>query len=36
MRVQPNEHSFRRFAMDKKSGELLITDIREEIFLFVG
>jgi hypothetical protein len=36
MRVQSNKHSFRRFAMYKKTGELLITDIREEIFLFVG
>jgi hypothetical protein len=36
MRVQSNEHSFRRFAMYKKTGELLITDIREDTFLFVG
>jgi hypothetical protein len=35
IRVQSNEHSFRRFDMDKKTGELLITDIREDIFLFV-
>jgi hypothetical protein len=36
MRVQSNEHSFRRFAMKKKTDELLITDIHEDIFLFVG
>jgi hypothetical protein len=36
MRVQSNEHSFRRFAMYKKTGELLIKDIRGEIFLFIG